>query len=62
MNPSKDGGISFSIFFISNMKEREPSNLKPIDPQGRVVLSDGMRNPILHVTQLPALQSKQIWA
>ena len=42
------------------MKERKPSRLKPIDPSGRVVLSDGMRNPILHVTQLPAFQSKQV--
>ena len=62
MNPSKDGGIPNCIFFISNMKERTPSCLKHIDPQGRVVLSDGMRKIILHVTQIPAFQSKQVQA
>lgn len=62
MNPSKDGGIPYCIFFMSNMKERKPSCLKHIDPRGRVVLSDGMRTVILHVTQLPAFQSKQVSA
>ena len=62
MNPSKDRGIPYCIFFISNMKERKPSCLKHIDPRGRVVLSDGMHTVILHVTQLPAFQSKQVSA
>ena len=62
MNPSKDGGILICIFFMSNMKERTPSYLKHIDLRGRVVLSDGMRKIILHVTQIPAFQSKQVSA
>ena len=46
------------------MKERKPSNLKHIDPMmmGRVVLSDGLPEVILHVTQISALQSKQVSA
>lgn len=61
MNPSKDGGIRYPIVFECNMKKRKPSSLKHIDPtRGRVVLSDGLLKPILHVTHISALQSKQI--
>ena len=60
MNPSKDGGIPYCIFFLSNMKERKPFCLKHIDQSGRVVLSNGLQEVILHVTQLPAFQSKQV--
>ena len=46
------------------MKERTPYLLKTYRPFcymcGQVVLSDGMRNVILHVTQIPAFQSKQV--
>ena len=63
MNPSKDGDIRYPIVFECNMKERKPSNLKHIDPlKGRVVLRDGLPEVILHVTQISALQSKQVWA
>ena len=58
-------GVSQSVsFLLCNMKERTPYLLKTYRPFcymcGQVVLSDGMRNVILHVTQIPAFQSKQV--
>ena len=61
MNPSKDGGIHFVTFLIVQHEGTQTILLKTYRPNnGRVVLSDGLPEAILHVTQISALQSKQV--